>query len=40
VGIRLPALPEDAGATLALGTVSIGGSSRDARIAVARYMPH
>jgi hypothetical protein len=37
VGIRHPALPEEAGATLALGTVSIGPSPRDARIAAALY---
>jgi hypothetical protein len=35
VGIRRPALPEEAGGTLALGTVSIGASPRDARIAAA-----
>src|ERR1700680_3064052 len=40
VGIRLPALPEKAGGTLVLGTVSVGASLRDARIAVARHMPH
>ena len=37
MGIRLPALPEEAGGTLALGTVSIGASSRDSRIAAALY---
>jgi hypothetical protein len=37
VGICLPALPEQAGGTLALGTVSIGASPRDARIAAALY---
>src|SRR4051794_15317693 len=31
MGIRLPALPEEAGGTLALGTVSIGASSPNAR---------
>ena len=37
VGIRRPALPEEAGGTLALSTVSIGASPRDARIAAALY---
>jgi hypothetical protein len=37
VGIRRPALPEEAGGTLALGTVSIRASSRESRIAAALY---
>src|SRR6478752_2174981 len=37
VGIRLPALPEEPGGALELGTVSIAHSSRDARIAAALY---
>ena len=37
VGIRRPALPKEAGGTLALSTVSIGASPRDARIAAALY---
>jgi len=36
VGIRLPALPEEAGGTLALGTLSSGASPRDACITAAR----
>ena len=37
VGIRLPELSEEAGGTLALGTLSIGASPRDARITAALY---
>jgi len=36
-GCVLPTLPEEAGGTLALSTVSIGASPRDARIAAALY---
>src|SRR4030088_972625 len=37
VGIRLPALPEEAGGTLETPIVSIARSSKDARIAAALY---
>jgi hypothetical protein len=38
VEICRPALPEEAGGTLALSTVCIGASPRDARIAAALYL--
>src|SRR5439155_8846806 len=39
VGICLPALPEEAGGTLAPGTMRIAASPRDARIARSGRMP-